>query len=334
MHRGITPMPMARTVLHWARVRGASTTGTTRAQAVWGPRMADGGGIDGGARVRLLALVQGVRALAQRTGGSLADVRVADGAAPAVRDAVAGALARDAVATATPQDLEALAVRTAWRLGDLGSPGAGRDGTPQLRAILGRVAGPETSDREHVGSADARFVPLKPLGDYGKETLFPGKALAAGDLAVGLRATWKGFTDDHRALPATSFEGYLDSLAAALQKHAWCVPAIPVGTGPRDDRERGSNDVSRAPHRAWRLSVATSAVCSDTSTPSPVGAHSEACAGGRSTCSCWVRRWCATCARLSGCPPPASSLKVAATFTCSPRSPRLPTASWRPPSAR
>ena len=108
-----------------------------------------------------------------------------------------------------------------------------------------------------VVSADARFVPLKPLGDYGKETLFPGKALAAGDLAVGLRAAWKGFTDDHRALPATSFEGYLDSLAAALQKHAWCVPAIPVGTGPRDDRERGSNDVSIADHARVAAAIAT-----------------------------------------------------------------------------
>ncbi|NBT25161.1 MAG: type III-A CRISPR-associated protein Cas10/Csm1 [Actinobacteria bacterium] len=219
----------------------------------------NGGGerLDDLALVRLLALMQAVRALASRTGGSLADVHVADGAAPAVRDAVAGALARDAVATATPQDLEALAVRTAWRLADLGSPGAGRDGTPQVRAILGRVAGPETSDREHVGPADARFVPLKPLGNYGRDALFPGKALAAGDLAVSLRATWKGFTDDHRALPATSLEGYLDSLAAALQKHAWCVPAIPVGTGPRDDRERGSNDVSIADHARVAAAIAT-----------------------------------------------------------------------------
>ena len=102
------------------------------------------------ARVRLLALMQGVRALAQRTGGRLADVRVADGAAPAVRDAVAGALVRDAIATATPEGPVALAVRAAWRLADLGNPGAGRDGTPQVRAILERVAGPETSDREYV----------------------------------------------------------------------------------------------------------------------------------------------------------------------------------------
>jgi CRISPR-associated protein Csm1 len=167
-------------------------------------------------------------------------------------------MAHDAVAMATADDREALAVRVARRLSDLGSPGAEANGIGQLRAILGRVAGPETNQKEPTGSADARFVPLKPLGDYGEPTLFPKMAMSASDLAIAMRATWKGFTDDHGALPAASLEGYLDSLAAALQKHAWCVPAIPVGTrtGARDDRERGSNDVSVSDHARVTAAIA------------------------------------------------------------------------------
>ncbi|MBU6367834.1 MAG: hypothetical protein KJT01_16585, partial [Gemmatimonadetes bacterium] len=123
--------------------------------------------------MRLLALVQGVRDLARRAGGNLSEVRPPTSAVPAVGAAFAAVTAQDVVATATAADRAALAVRMARRLSDFGSPGAEANGTAQLRAILGRVAGPETDRKEPPGSPDARFVPMKPLGKYDEATLFP-----------------------------------------------------------------------------------------------------------------------------------------------------------------
>lgn len=193
---------------------------------------------DGLLRVRLLALVQGVRDFARRTGHDAGRIELSGTPVPvpALKSAFDWALRLD-VARAT--DPEALAVRAASALADPGSPGADARGPAQVRAILTRVAGPETGFSAPAGAKHVRYLPLAPLGSYGSETLFPVDAL---DDAVRRRCAtslWEGFVADHGRLPVRSLEAYLDSLAAALQKHAWCVPSGPGS---------GSNDVSIADH--------------------------------------------------------------------------------------
>ena len=220
-------MPMARAVRHWAGVRGVCCTGTARAQAAWGPRMADGGGIDGGARVRLLALVQGVRDLARRAGGNLSEVQLASNPSPVVRAAVDWA--RGVTLDAPTDDLAILAVRLAGNLANPGTPGAVPNGPSQVRSILSTVRGASSDERP----ANDRYLPLVSLGTFDEKSLFPVDRAANADEAH--RRLWRAFLSDHQILPATHLDAYLEGLAATLQKHGWCVPA---GAG------RGANDVS------------------------------------------------------------------------------------------
>ncbi len=183
--------------------------------------------MDDVALVRLLALMQAVRALASRAGTSVETLVPPSDAARAVRDAVAWATSIDLDA---PTDVPAImAVQLAGSLANPGHPGAIESGPPQVRSILATVRGSDNLARPPVD----RYLPLVSLGAFDEASLFPGDRVAnAGQAYLRL---WRAFLDDHQLLPATNLGAYLEGFASVVHKHAWCVP---------EGSQRGANDVS------------------------------------------------------------------------------------------
>ena len=191
--------------------------------------------LDDLALVRLLALMQGVRALANRAGADVRTLRLPPGAGESLTEVFFLGLTTD-IATASSRD--ATAVRIASVLADPGSPGANPRGPSQVRSILACVAGPETNGRMRDDPESVRHVPLRPLGTYDESTLFPAHAHEESERRTQMSFLWEGFSTDHGALPARTLAGYLDCLATLLQKYSWCVPS----------GASGSNDVSVYDH--------------------------------------------------------------------------------------
>lgn len=180
----------------------------------------NGGGerLDDLALVRLLALMQAVRALASRAGADVGTLRLPPGAGESLTNAFSDALRAD---IAKPAGLPARIVGAASRLAS-SEPVRSSASQPRLRTLLAAVAGQETDGK--IRSHDW-YLPLSPLGTYTTETLFPKSDVPARAILDGqYRELWKGLVADHATLPIATTDAYLESLAAVVQKYTWCVP--------------------------------------------------------------------------------------------------------------
>ena len=147
----------------------------------------NGGGerLDDLARVRLLALMQAVRALASRAGADVGTLRLPPGAGESLTNAFSDALRAD---IAKPAGLPARIVGAASRLAS-SEPVRSSASQPRLRTLLAAVAGQETQGK--IRSHDW-YLPLSPLGTYTNETLFPKSDVPARAILDGqYRELWK-----------------------------------------------------------------------------------------------------------------------------------------------
>ena len=219
-------MPMARAVRHWAGVRGVCCTGTARAQAAWGPRMADGGGIDGGQggglRVQAAVVVQAVRTFAGWAGR---DPNAAWWAPlPAGITEAASLLAGQGQSPDWFGVVEPI-VRRASSLADgrATAPSAPTPGA-RLESVLATVG---------LRRGEARPVfPLTPLTDFARDELFPEVPAKPGEPG----ALFDAFLAEWRDVAGGRDSSAIATGMTLLAKYAWCVPAP------------GSRDVSLADH--------------------------------------------------------------------------------------
>ena len=71
---------------------------------------------------------------------------------------------------------------------------------------------------------DELYLPLRRLA-ISEESLFPGKALPAPEVAHAYRQLWKDFLASVPALPQDDLDTYLLGLQLAQQRYFWCIPS-------------------------------------------------------------------------------------------------------------